>query len=246
VRVVSPEVSAVLLDVTGVLIFPQPDFMLAQLQTAGLAPDRALLDQAHYRAMAAQDTAGRSSRAGGWWPGYLEAYFAACGVPADQCPALAEQAAAATTRGLWTYVGDETRAGLRALAALGVPMGVVSNSDGRLQAALARLGLCYVPGPDTEPSGIPVGVVVDSAQAGVAKPDPAIFGVALDALGVPASASVLHVGDSLRSDVEGALAAGLRPVHLDPYGFCPSPDGHGHTTSLAALAQAVAGSGQRD
>ena len=169
--------------------------------------------------MAAQDTAGPASRAGGWWPGYLEAYFAACGVPADQCPALAEQAAAATTRGLWTYVSDETRAGLRALAALGVPMGVVSNSDGRLQAALARLGLCYVPGPDTEPSGIPVGVVVDSAQAGVAKPDPAIFGVALDALGVPASAGVLHVGDSLRSDVEGALAAAFAPstwIRTDP------------------------------
>jgi putative hydrolase of the HAD superfamily len=245
VRRVSPEVSAILLDVTGVMIFPQPDFMLAQLSTAGLAPDRSVLDQAHYRAMAAQDTAGRASRAGGWWHGYLESYFAACGVPADQCPALAEQAAAATTRGLWTYVSDETRAGLQALAALGLPLGVVSNSDGRLADALARLGLCYLPGPDTEPSGIPVGVIVDSARAGVAKPDPGIFGVALEVLGLPASDRVLHVGDSLRSDVDGALAAGLRPVHLDPYGSCPAPAGHDHTTSLAALAADVAGPAAR-
>jgi putative hydrolase of the HAD superfamily len=67
---------------------------------------------------------------------------------------------------------------------------------------------------------------------GVAKPDPRIFGLALDSLGVEASENVLHVGDSLRYDVTGALAAGLRPVHLDPYGFCPDPDGHEHVRSL--------------
>jgi putative hydrolase of the HAD superfamily len=86
-----------------------------------------------------------------------------------------------------------------------------------------------------------VGVVVDSAMAGVSKPDPAIFAVALDALGVPASQTVLHVGDSLRSDVDGALAAGLRPVHLDPPGCCPAPDGHSHVRSLAELARTVTG-----
>ena len=48
--------------------------------------------------------------------------------------------------------------------------------------------------------------------------------------------SVLHVGDSLRYDVAGALAAGLQPVHLDPHGFCPAPDGHPHVRSLAELA----------
>jgi putative hydrolase of the HAD superfamily len=245
---VSPEVSAILLDAAGVLIFPQPDFMLAQLQTAGLSPDRTVLEQAHYRAMAVQDTAGRASRAGGWWRGYLEAYFGACGVPEDQCAGLAAQAAAATTPGVWTHVGSGVMDGLRALAALGVPMGVVSNSDGRLQALLVRLAVCYAPGgpeagPDGVPAGVPVGVVVDSTRAGVAKPDPAIFSLALEVLGVPVSGSVLHVGDSLRSDVDGALAAGLRPVHLDPYGYCPSPEGHGHIRSLADLAQAVAGSG---
>ena len=277
---VSPAVSAILLDAAGVMIFPQPGFMLAQLQTAGLSPDPAVLDQAHFRAMAVQDMAGRASRAGGWWPGYLEAYFAACGVPEAGLPALAEQAAAATTRGVWTYVRPGTKEGLRSLAALGVPMGVVSNADGRLQAQLARLGLCYVPGdpetgaetgpagPATGPAGpatgpaappaaapvgaadpdeasVPVGVVADSTTAGVAKPDPAIFRLALESLGVPAGDTVLHVGDSLRSDVDGALAAGLQPVHFDPYGCCPAPDGHGHARSLGELARAVAGSGTR-
>ena len=34
----------------------------------------------------------------------------------------------------------------------------------------------------------------------------------------------------------GALAAGLQPVHMDPYGFCPAPDGHPHVRSLAERA----------
>jgi putative hydrolase of the HAD superfamily len=70
---------------------------------------------------------------------------------------------------------------------------------------------------------------------GVAKPDPAIFYLALNALRVPPGGTVLHVGDSLRYDVAGALAAGLQPVHLDPYGFCPAPDRHPHVRSLADL-----------
>ena len=81
--------------------------------------------------------------------------------------------------------------------------------------------------------------MVDSAVVGVAKPDPAIFGIALAALGVPASERVLYVGDSLRYDVTGARAAGLQPVHLDPNGFCPAPDGHRHIRTLAELAQSI-------
>jgi putative hydrolase of the HAD superfamily len=134
--------------------------------------------------------------------------------------------------------------GLRALAGLGIPLGVVSNSDGTVQAELCRLGICYAPGgvpdgqnPEPPAGGVEVGVVVDSAVAGVAKPDPAIFRIALDALGVPADRSVLHVGDSLRYDVAGALAAGLQPVHMDPYGLCPAPDGHPHVASLADLTE---------
>ena len=59
----------------------------------------------------------------------------------------------------------------------------------------------------------------------------------LRALGVPPGQTVLHVGDSLRYDVAGALAAGLQPVHLDPHGLCPAPDGHRHVRTLTELAR---------
>ena len=243
----SPGVSAILLDAGGVLVFPQPDLVLPPLLAAGVSPDVAALERAHYRAMAIQDVASAEPAAGTWWREYLIGYLAACGVADGACGDLATEVAEATRGSAWTHVGTGALAGLRALAALGLPMGVVSNSDGTVQAELRRLGVCYAPDgnqedkeqEDKETAGVPVGVIVDSAVVGVAKPDPAIFGIALDALGVPAGGTVLHVGDSLRYDVAGALAAGLQPVHLDPYGFCPAPDGHPHVRTLTGLAAAV-------
>ena len=55
----------------------------------------------------------------------------------------------------------------------------------------------------------------------MAKPDPAIFAHGLAALGHPDPARVAYVGDSVTMDVEGAAAAGLHPVHLDPYDDWP-------------------------
>jgi putative hydrolase of the HAD superfamily len=140
----------------------------------------------------------------------------------------------------WSHVGPRVAGALRAIAALGIPLAVVSNSDGSVQAELRRLGVCYTVDGQTAPAdGVQVRVVLDSAVVGVAKPDPEIFRIALDRLGVPASEQVLHVGDSLRYDVAGALAAGIRPVHLDPYGYCPAPAGHTHITSLADVVTLV-------
>lgn len=51
-----------------------------------------------------------------------------------------------------------------------------------------------------------------SADAGVWKPQPGIYRLALDALGVPAGEAVF-VGDTSRYDVAGALGAGMRAVY---------------------------------
>jgi putative hydrolase of the HAD superfamily len=238
--VASGRVSAVLLDAGGVLLFPAPEFLLPPLRAAGVSPDVAALERAHYRAMAAHDLAGAPEPAEGtWWQQYLTGYVTGCGVPdGPAAAALAAEIARATTTPAWRHVGTGAMDGLRALAALGVPLGVVSNSDGTVQAELRRLGVCYVPDGRPPPqAGVPVRVVIDSAVVGVAKPDPAIFRIALDALGVPADRSVLHIGDSLCYDVAGALAAGIQPVHLDPHGFCPAPGGHPHVRALADVAR---------
>ena len=225
------DITAILLDAGGVLVFPQPEAMLASLRAAGATPDPQTLERAHYRAMSLLDVPGSPAPdRETWWASYLGDYIADCGVAAERVREVAAELAGIQSLG-WTHVGPGVRGGLRDLAALGIPLGIVSNSDGTIEAELRRHGVCQTGDGD----GVPVGVVVDSAVAGVAKPDPEIFRIALDALGVTASGTVLHVGASLRYDVTGAIAAGLRAVHLDPYGYCPAPSGHDHVTSISGV-----------
>lgn len=82
------------------------------------------------------------------------------------------------------------------LRALGLVLGVVSNWDCGLGEHLERLGL-----------RAQIDVVVTAAEAGVEKPDPAIFRIALERLETPAERA-LHVGDAA-ADEEGARLAGM-------------------------------------
>ncbi len=91
---------------------------------------------------------------------------------------------------------------LTALRGCGLRLAVVSNWDCSLPHALRELGL-------TEH----LDAVITSAQAGSAKPAPAIFAAALARLAVPPGEAV-HVGDSLEHDVAGARASGIRAVLL--------------------------------
>ena len=240
-RAADPRLSAVLLDAGGVLLFPSPELLLPPLRAAGLAPTVAELERAHYRAMADCDRPGREPPGGQWWREYLRDFTAACGVPAADVDTVAGDIAGLTDGFAWTHVGPGVAEALREIAALGLPVGIVSNSTGQVEQALRRLDVCYAPGPGQageQIHGVDVGVVIDSAVVGVSKPDPRIFALALEALGLPTAdrSTVVHVGDSLRYDVTGALAAGVRPLHLDPHGFCPAPDGHEHTRRLTDLA----------
>jgi HAD superfamily hydrolase (TIGR01509 family) len=88
------------------------------------------------------------------------------------------------------------------LAARGVALAVVSNWDASLAETLRQLELDRY-----------FAVVVTSAEAGVAKPDPRPFRLALERLGAEARRAV-HVGDGT-ADEEGARAAGMA--------FVPAP-----------------------
>ncbi len=62
-----------------------------------------------------------------------------------------------------------------------------------------------------------VDAVLISGELGVSKPDRAIFNLALERVGATAQ-EAMHVGDSLSSDVAGALGAGLTAVWLNRSG----------------------------
>ncbi|MGA9239940.1 YjjG family noncanonical pyrimidine nucleotidase [Robiginitalea sp.] len=67
--------------------------------------------------------------------------------------------------------------------------------------------------------------VVNSDRAGVKKPDPRIFTMAIEAAGIQPESGVM-IGDSLEADIKGARAVGLQALHFnvhnDPsHGVCP-------------------------
>ena len=91
----------------------------------------------------------------------------------------------------------EVVAGLRSR---GLELAVVSNWDIGLTEHLERIGAASL-----------FSAIATSADAGAAKPDPAVFRLGLERLGVEPGRA-LHVGDE-PEDEEGARAAGMRFAH---------------------------------
>jgi putative hydrolase of the HAD superfamily len=79
------------------------------------------------------------------------------------------------------------------------------------------------------------GAVAISREVGVKKPDPRIFTLALDRLGVTASDSVF-VGDTPKTDIVGSHAAGMRVIWLNRDNS-PLPDGIIPDATIAALTE---------
>ena len=68
--------------------------------------------------------------------------------------------------------------------------------------------------------------LIISDEVGVAKPDPGIFEVLLEQAGVEDRTDVLMIGDSLSSDIAGAVAAGIDCCWYNPSGITAGNDVH--------------------
>jgi len=102
-------------------------------------------------------------------------------------------------------------------------IGIVSNN--LLEEQREKLRVCGLDGF--------VDALVVSEEAGVSKPDPAIFRLVLERLGCAAREAVM-VGDSWTADIAGARAAGIRAIWLNPR-HEPVPAGEAGVSQLAAL-----------
>jgi putative hydrolase of the HAD superfamily len=109
----------------------------------------------------------------------------------------------------WRRIGPGVRESLERLRGAGFKLAVVSNSEGTIEQMLIEIDLR----PLFE-------TVVDSTVVGFTKPDPRIYALALERLGV-APADALMVGDSPSADVDGPRAAGIRAALIDPYDLYP-------------------------
>jgi HAD superfamily hydrolase (TIGR01549 family) len=101
---------------------------------------------------------------------------------------------------------------LAALHRAGLRMGIISDWGHGLEAIVLELELHGY-----------LEFLVVSSRLGVSKPDPRVFQMALDRIGVAAEHAV-YVGDTYIKDVLGARAAGLTPILLDRSGQAPAPD----------------------
>jgi putative hydrolase of the HAD superfamily len=198
-------VRAVLLDALGTVLELEPPAPLlrAELQARfGLRVDAAEAE----RAMAAEMAYYRAHHGDGRDPQSLDGLRARCaevvraelGAPAAGLDAAELRAALLASLRFVPY--PDVPAALARLRAAGRRLVVVSNWDCSLPAVLARVGLAEQ-----------VDGVVTSAELGASKPSREVFARALEIAGAEPDDAV-HVGDSVREDVEGALASGIAAV----------------------------------
>ncbi len=118
---------------------------------------------------------------------------------------------------------------IEGLRRAGYRLAIVANQPAARSGELRALGV------DAE-------VIAMSEEMGVAKPDLAFFGRALELMGRPAPADVAYVGDRVDNDVLPAMAAGLRSVWLrrGPWGIIQRlPDGERPALVVDSLGELV-------
>ena len=209
---------AVLFDVGGVLVLPDPVQIGATLSPFGGTSDLARLRRGHYAALAALersvDEINHDTVEGISWLPYYASVAACAGVAASQLSAATAAVARLWNPYLWNHPLHESIAALSRLERSGIPIGIVSNADSQVEHMLRYQGICQIGAG----AGVPVRVIVDSGIVGVTKPNPAIFDFALAALPGVDIGRIAYVGDTFHNDVVGARAAGLTPLLLDPHG----------------------------
>jgi FMN phosphatase YigB (HAD superfamily) len=223
------DLDAVSLDVGGVLVVPDHGLLGHALAAAGIDHDRSRFVDGHYRAMAEVDRCVSRPEV---FTDYAHGFLRAVGVRGGQIDAAAAVLEPWLMAPIWCQPIPGAMAAGRRLAAAGVRLAVTSNSDGSVADVLARHELAQVgDGP-----GLPLEHISDSGVLGVAKPHRAMFDATAAGLGL-APDRICHIGDGGVYDADGAAAAGMLAVHVDPLGLCPAD--HHHVASLAEFADQV-------
>jgi HAD superfamily hydrolase (TIGR01509 family) len=216
-------VAAVLLDAGGVLLDLDYAYLRRLILARGVDAPEARLAEAE--AAARKEVDEGCGVAGDAWRDYFAILLRGVGVPMAEHEAIIDSLWEAHERvGLWTVAVAGSLEAVGAFRARGLRLGVVSNAEGNVARDLDRAGYRGM-----------FETVVDSHLVGVAKPDPAIFRIATERMGVPPD-SVIYLGDRPRIDVAGARNAGLVPVLLDRHDLYPDAQ----SPRLRALADLLA------
>jgi putative hydrolase of the HAD superfamily len=204
----------VLLDAGGVLLDLDYAYLRRLLEARRQATREEVLARAEAIARTAVDRHVRDGGSSGEaWRDYFRILLGHAGIPQALHEELIDALWEAHERvGLWTVPVRGALAVVSRLRGAGYRIGVVSNAQGRVERDLESAGFAGL-----------LDAVVDSHLVGVEKPDPRIFGIALERLGADASTAVF-VGDVPAIDVSGARAAGIAPLLLDRHDLYAGSD----------------------
>lgn len=92
------------------------------------------------------------------------------------------------------------------------PIVLVSNFYGNIQSVLKDFGLDAI-----------FETIIESSVVGIRKPDPAIFGLGVDAMGIPAE-NIVVIGDSYKKDIVPAEKNGCSTIWLKGLGWESDPE----------------------
>lgn len=203
---------AVIFDAGNTVMLINYGVVVEALVAEGCDVDEAAVREAEYRARVRLDQilARRNSTEA---PEIFRTYMrfvcedlgVSWGVAAEQ--ALRRMAEYHRAHNLWNRPNPQAHAVLQTLHGHGLTLGMISNSNGWVERLVTERGLRPY-----------FHFVLDSRLIGVEKPDPRIFQIALDRVGI-SPAEALYIGDLYSIDVVGSRAAGMHAILLDPAGL---------------------------
>jgi putative hydrolase of the HAD superfamily len=213
---------AVIFDLWETLIHDPPELGRAR-QLARAANVRAVLEEGNIDAgldsvdsalvqlshsLTQLHEAGRDVDASGRVGLFLDAFAkSSSSVPEDMHPSL-ETAICTIAPPLYPFVAPDAAETLAGLKSRGLALGLISNAGTTTAPTLRQMLEHYGLAPFLD-------ALVFSDEHRLAKPAPALFHTALDALGCEAAEAVF-VGDSPHHDLRGAREAGIKGVLIGP------------------------------
>lgn len=195
------------------------DFLARRLGERGIAVDAAALERGAPAAWKRYDELNAAGM-GHPWKQLMATLLAGAGVTDPE--ALAEWLwDEQPRRNLWRKPIAPMVELARELAARGVKVAVLSNSEGGLADLFAEIDLARY-----------FAAIVDSGKLGIEKPDPRIFAYTLELLGGTPERAV-HIGDSWTADIVGAIGAGWRGAIYYPSRANEAPATHDARIAIA-------------
>lgn len=210
------ELRAVFFDVGNTLLYPSPavsEMCRRILEESGHKRDLSVIDSymplvdAYYEERYAEDDAfwTDEERTTSVWVGMYSVLCRELGIEAEAMTIARRVYEEFGRPDRWALY-DDVRPALERLRDRGLTVGIISNWDSRLERLLFGLGL-----------GDVLADVVSSTDVRLHKPDPRIFELACERIGVrPEHAA--HIGDHHYADFLGASAIGMTAVLIDRHG----------------------------